>query len=419
MLASDTGTIIQGNYIGTDVNGTVDLGNGHPTGLSGIEMGFTTTAAPIGGPNPGEPNTLIAFSGCAGCAGPKFRRRHPRRFQQHAQNRILRNSIFNNAHLGIDLLGGSENAFGVTANDNCDGDSSPNNLQNFPVITSAQTSGAVTTIAGSLNSTANSTFRVDFYSNPWCNITGNGQGKTHLGFTTVNTDGTCNVPFQAMLNLVLPPGVVSATATDAAGNTSEFSACRQSVVPPAVPVGSVVSRKTHGGAGAFAVDLPLSGTPGIECRTGGANLNHTIVFTFANPLASVGGASVTSGNGSVASAVIGSDAREFIVTLAPRWDRCPIRHRHFGEHLLCRQCEQRDLRRTRPPGRRHQWQRQRQRRRRAGNAQPWRPTRGCDQLPLRCQRGWFHQQRRHRGRARARRHRPAIAPCRANFPRCG
>ncbi len=204
----------------------------------------------------------------------------------------------------------------MTANDNCDGDSGPNNLQNFPVITSAQTSGAVTTIAGSLNSTANSTFRVDFYSNPSCDVSGNGQGKTHLGFTTVNTDGTCNVPFQAMLNLVLPPGVVSATATDAAGNTSEFSACRQSVVPPAVPVGSVVSRKTHGGAGAFAVDLPLSGTPGIECRTGGANLNHTIVFTFANPLASVGGASVTSGNGSVASAVIGSDAREFIVTLA-------------------------------------------------------------------------------------------------------
>ena len=55
--------------------------------------------------------------------------------------------------------------------------------------------------------------------------------------TNVTTDGTCNASFQAMLNLVLPQGsVVTATATDAAGNTSEFSACRASVVPPAVPV---------------------------------------------------------------------------------------------------------------------------------------------------------------------------------------
>lgn len=59
---------------------------------------------------------------------------------------------------------------------------------------------------------------------------------------------------------------------------------------------SAVSRKTHGGAGIFDVDLPLTGPPGVECRyTGG---NYTIVLTANNNLVS-GGASVTAGTGAV------------------------------------------------------------------------------------------------------------------------
>jgi hypothetical protein len=86
-------------------------------------------------------------------------------------------------------------------------------------------------------------------------------------------------------------------------------------VPPPVHLNSVVSRKIHGGAGAFNVDLPLHST-GIECRSGGANGDYTIVFTFANTLASVGGASVTHGTGSVASSNIdSSDTHNYIVNL--------------------------------------------------------------------------------------------------------
>jgi hypothetical protein len=78
----------------------------------------------------------------------------------------------------------------------------------------------------------------------------------------------------------------------------------------------VVSRKTHGGAGTFDVDLPLTGNPGIECRSGGSNGDYTLVFTFANTLASVASASVTSGTGSVASKSIDStDAHNYIVNL--------------------------------------------------------------------------------------------------------
>jgi hypothetical protein len=59
---------------------------------------------------------------------------------------------------------------------------------------------------------------------------------------------------------------------------------------------SVVSRKTHGSAGNFDINLPLSGEPGLESRSTGGN--HTFVFTFSNNVVS-GNASVTGGTGSV------------------------------------------------------------------------------------------------------------------------
>ena len=63
---------------------------------------------------------------------------------------------------------------------------------------------------------------------------------------------------------------------------------------------SAVSRKAHGGAGSFDVDLPLLGTPGVECRTGGATNDYEIVFTFGGAV-TFNSASVTSGMGSVSS----------------------------------------------------------------------------------------------------------------------
>ncbi len=62
---------------------------------------------------------------------------------------------------------------------------------------------------------------------------------------------------------------------------------------------SVQSVKTHGTAGTFGVDLPLAGTPGIECRSGGANDAHRIVLTFATPV-TFAAANVSAGGGSVA-----------------------------------------------------------------------------------------------------------------------
>jgi len=65
-----------------------------------------------------------------------------------------------------------------------------------------------------------------------------------------------------------------------------------------VQLTDAVSRKTHGAAGTFDVELPLTGSVGIECRSGGGAGNHTFVFTFTNNVVS-GNAAVTSGTGTV------------------------------------------------------------------------------------------------------------------------
>ncbi|MBA3544816.1 MAG: hypothetical protein H0T83_10320 [Chthoniobacterales bacterium] len=82
-----------------------------------------------------------------------------------------------------------------------------------------------------------------------------------------------------------------------------------------VALASLSSVKTHGGAGQFAIDLPQTGTPNDECRSGGANGDYTLVFTFPNTLTSVSGATVTAGTGSVTSSGIGADTRQYIVNL--------------------------------------------------------------------------------------------------------
>jgi serine protease AprX len=61
-------------------------------------------------------------------------------------------------------------------------------------------------------------------------------------------------------------------------------------------VTGAVSRKTHGAVGTFDIPLPLTGAPGVECRSSGGS--HTLVLTFDNNVMS-GNAAVTSGTGAV------------------------------------------------------------------------------------------------------------------------
>ena len=69
--------------------------------------------------------------------------------------------------------------------------------------------------------------------------------------------------------------------------------------PP--PPLSAVSRKIHGAAGTFDINLPLTGSPGVECRSSGATGDYQVVITFANSVTVNGAvqADVTSGIGDV------------------------------------------------------------------------------------------------------------------------
>ena len=68
-------------------------------------------------------------------------------------------------------------------------------------------------------------------------------------------------------------------------------------------VTSAVSRKTHGAAGNFDINLPLTGTDGVECRTTGGTNDHTMVVTFSGNVTVTGSpqAQVTMGTGCVGS----------------------------------------------------------------------------------------------------------------------
>ncbi|MDV6029055.1 MAG: DUF4347 domain-containing protein [Phycisphaera sp. RhM] len=209
--------IIQGNYIGTDYTGTQDLGNTRDGIDVNEDAGNGATGNLIGGTGPNEGNLIFGndLNGVEIRDNPTI------------ENTILGNQIFGNGALGIELGNGD----GVTANDASDVDSGSNNLQNFPVLTSAQmVSGTDLNILGSLNGVANSYYRIEFFASTSGDGTGYGEGQRYLGFANVTTDGSGNATINATLTAnVLAGEIVSATATksnvtfNAFTDTSEFA----------------------------------------------------------------------------------------------------------------------------------------------------------------------------------------------------
>jgi len=221
--ANATNNVVQGNFIGTDVNGVGAVGNDS----NGVEISGGANNNIVGGTLMGAGNT-IAFNGCT----DRYCTPAGVYVQSGTGNAILGNSIFSNNGLGIDL----DPLNVVNPNDSCDSDVGANNRQNFPIITSAKTDSTTTTIQGTLNSTANTQLRIEFFANASCDPASNGEGQTFLGFTNAMTDASCNASFSfSAPNAAVAGPVITATATDSNGNTSEFSAC----VTPAGTVSTI------------------------------------------------------------------------------------------------------------------------------------------------------------------------------------
>lgn len=228
-------TVIQGNNIGIGADGVTNIGNlGNGIDVTSNSNGSTIGAATSGGAG----GNIIAFNGAGRTNGAGVG------IDSSGKAKIFSNSIFSNTGtttgLGIDLSAGAPATDGSTGNDGCDGDSGGNNLQNFPLLTSAQTNGSSITIAGTLNSTASTTFTVEFFAN-----SSGSQGRTFLGSTTANTNGSCNANFNPTLVATVSAGVnITATATDPTGNTSEFSAAVVSAASPTAADSRITGRIT-------------------------------------------------------------------------------------------------------------------------------------------------------------------------------
>lgn len=300
-----TGSLIQSNMIGTDATGSIDVGNNSSgvsisdaagntvggtaagegnvisgNGVNGVRINAVTainnrvqgnligTASNGSSPLPNDSdgvyvlnsasNTGIGASGGGGGNTIAFNGRNGVLIEAGTANSILSNSIFSNTAMGIDLA-----PAGVTPNDAGDADSGANTLQNFPVLSSAAgLAGGGISIQGTLNSTASTTFTIQFFASDSCDASGNGEGRVFLGSAAAATNAGGNATFNVTLTASASSGQqITATATNPQGNTSEFSAC--------VPFGSA--------------DLAITQTSSPANVTAGNKVTYTITVTNNGP----------------------------------------------------------------------------------------------------------------------------------------
>ncbi|MGB5440287.1 MAG: DUF4347 domain-containing protein, partial [Gammaproteobacteria bacterium] len=182
---------IQGNYIGVAVDGTT----ARPNAGGGVRVNGGADNNLIGGAADGAGNLIAANTGSgvqvdgAGTTG----------------NAIRENLVYSNSGIAIDLV------------------SSGNLGRQDPNLSSVTSNGVDTvTIDGNYSDPAmlNQTLTIEYFSNP-----GNDrEGRTYLDSDTINTDNFGNATFSSSLSaMVAVNEYVTATVTDASGNTSEFS----------------------------------------------------------------------------------------------------------------------------------------------------------------------------------------------------
>jgi parallel beta-helix repeat protein len=254
---ADNSNVVTGNYIGTKADGTGDLGNytgvsiqGGTNNIIGMPGAYGNLIANglfrgvlITSDSPGntiEGNTIKGAKREDGLqirSGPNTvtgnsitgNARNGIRLTRNAKGvKILNNSMSANGGLGINLVGGTENGFKVTANDKKDPDTGANNLQNFPVLASAirNASTGVTEVVVVLNTNPNTEIRVELFRAA-VDQTSHGEGQTRIATHVTTTNASGDKTFSFLLTGVSGNTPLTATATaTSSGNTSEFSANR-------------------------------------------------------------------------------------------------------------------------------------------------------------------------------------------------
>jgi hypothetical protein len=252
--ANATRNIIQGNLLGTAANGGSPLGNFE----HGLRLSEGAARNTPGGSRAGEGN-VIAFNGGNGVRLDA---------DAGAGNWIQGNSIFANEAPGIDLGGD-----GPTPNDNGDVDEGPNRLQNAPVLSYARSLGGITSVGGVMAGAPNTTFLLEFFLNTMAEHSGAGAGQLAVGAVMVTTDGSGSQGF----SVDLPVGAsalefVAATATDPDGNTSEFAEPVPVGTPPVILAQPVGARTEVGASVSFCVTAIGSQPLRYQWRLNGANV---------------------------------------------------------------------------------------------------------------------------------------------------
>ena len=119
-------------------------------------------------------------------------------------------------------------------------------------MTAATTNDTQITVTGTLNSTASSFFRIEFFASASADASGNGEGQRYLGYLNAATNGSGNATINTTLTASAAVGeYLSATATksnaayDTFTDTSEFAA-------------NVIVTATYYSKGSLAVDTPAN-----------------------------------------------------------------------------------------------------------------------------------------------------------------
>jgi hypothetical protein len=242
--ATATDNLVEGNNIGTDLSGTLPLGNE----IDGII--FTTSASnnSIGGTGGGQGN-IIAFNAANGVL-----------VQSGTGDSILSNSIYSNGQQGIVLTG------------------TANNAQSSPALTGAVSGGTGSNVIGTLTSVAGTTFLIQFFSSLVADPSTFEQGQTFLGSTTVTTNastGVANFNFNLSSGLAVGTYATALATNEATGDTSAFS---NAIAAQPVSVAFLTSGFTVAStAGSATITIVRSGNLNVAVSVAYATSNGSAI----------------------------------------------------------------------------------------------------------------------------------------------